>query len=150
MFWCGLLFLCDKFTKTQDFCFLLAWSLKCVLACSLLVLCVLVCHYLCACFGVVITVYFAVIIYLIPLIDRRGHLFNSSERFSLDLYDNFMKTCVLSFGVVFEVHFGVVSHLIMCVFVWFFIMCIFVVIILCGTLNYHVFWALREFCYFDR
>ena len=48
-----------------------------------------------ACFGVVITVYFGVIIYLIPLIDRRGHLFDSSERFSLDLYDNFMKTCVL-------------------------------------------------------
>ena len=74
-----------------------------------------------ACFGVVITVYFGVVIYLIPLIDRRGHLFNSSERFYLDLYDNFIKTCerscVLSFGVVFEVYFGVVSHLIMCVFV---------------------------------
>ena len=66
-----------------------------------------------------ITMYFGVVIYLIPLIDRRGHLFNSSERFSLDLCNNFMKTCVLSFGVVFEVHFGVVSHLIMCVFVWF-------------------------------
>ena len=72
-----------------------------------------------ACFGVVITVYFGVVIYLIHLIDRRGHLFNSSERFFLDLCDNFIKTCVFSFGVVFEVHFGVVSHLIMCVFVWF-------------------------------
>ena len=49
------------------------------------------------CFGVVITVYFGVVIYLIPLIDRRGHLFNSSERF-FDLCDNFIKTCVLSFG----------------------------------------------------
>ena len=28
-------------------------------------------------------------------------------------------------------------------------MCIYVVIILCGILNYHVFWPLREFCYFD-
>ena len=88
---------------------------------------------------------FGVVIYLIPLIDRRGHLFNSSERFFLDLCDNFIKTCVLSFGVVFEVHFGVVSHLIMCVFVWFFIMCIYVVIILCGILNIMYFVLLESF-----
>ena len=70
------------------------------------------------CFGVVITVYFGVVILFNSSDSRRGHLFNSSERF-FDLCDNFIKTCVLSFGVVFEVHFGVVSHLIMCVFVWF-------------------------------
>ena len=69
VFWCGLLFLCDKFTKTQDFCLLLAWSLKCVLAWSLLVLCVLACHYLCCVFW---CCHYSVF--------WRGHLFNSSDR----------------------------------------------------------------------
>ena len=61
---------------------------------SLFMLCVLV----------DITVHFAMVVYLIPLKDC-----------SVFLCDNFIKTCVLSFGVVFQVHFGVVSHLIMCV-----------------------------------